>query len=84
MIFDEKLDTKIHFANPYAYWKRGINENIKGLIKQYSLSGKNFNKISNLTINFISDRVNDRFRKTLHGKPPNELFKGIRIYLLAA
>ncbi|WP_434525614.1 hypothetical protein [Photorhabdus asymbiotica] len=70
-IINEKLDTKIHFVNSYALWGRGINENINGLIKQYSLRGTEFNKISNRKINFFANKINNFPRKIRNIKPPN-------------
>jgi len=31
----ESLSAKIYFAHPYASWKRGLNKNNNGLIRQY-------------------------------------------------
>ncbi|OCQ52484.1 hypothetical protein Ppb6_02220 [Photorhabdus australis subsp. thailandensis] len=84
MMFDENLDTKIHFANPYAFWGGGVNEKINGLIKQYSLKGTAFNKISNRKINFFAKGINNLLRRARNGKPSNELFKEMKIYFLAA
>lgn len=58
-IIREKLDTKINFSNPYTSWKREINE----LIKQYSLRGPEFNKVSNRKINFFANGINNRLQK---------------------
>ncbi len=52
-MISKELDTKIYFANPYASCKRGINENINGLIRKYFSEGTNFNKVTNREINFV-------------------------------
>ncbi|CAQ85422.1 Transposase [Photorhabdus asymbiotica] len=70
-IINEKLDTKIHLANPYAFWGGRVNENINGLIKQHSLRGTDFNKIFNRKINFFVNGINNCPRKTRNIKPPN-------------
>jgi IS30 family transposase len=32
---EEVLEAQVYFSHPYALWKREINENINGLIRQY-------------------------------------------------
>ena len=78
------LDADIYFAHPYASWERGINENTNGLIRQYFPKGTDFNLVSDKEIQYVMDRLNNRPRKTRDCRSPNELFKGLRVDLLAA
>lgn len=78
------LGAKIYFAHPYASWERGINENTNGLIRQYFPKGTDFNTVSDGEIERVMDRLNNRPRKTRDCRSPNELFKGLRVDLLAA
>lgn len=78
------LDADIYFAHPYASWERGINENTNGLIRQYFPKGTDFNLVSDEAIHYVMDRLNNRPRKTRDCRSPNELFKGLRVDLLAA
>lgn len=78
------LDADIYFAHPYASWERGINENTNGLIRQYFPKGTDFNLVSDEAIHYVMDRLNNRPRKTRDYRSPNELFKGLRVDLLAA
>ena len=80
----QALDADIYFAHPYASWERGINENTNGLIRQYFPKGTDFNLVSDEAIQHVMDRLNNRPRKTRDCRSPNELFKGLRVDLLAA
>ena len=68
------LSAKIYFANPYASWERGLNENTNGLIRQYLPKSKPLNNITQRDLQIIMDRLNHRPRKTLGFKTPHELF----------
>jgi len=78
------LEADIYFAHPYASWERGINENTNGLIRQYFPKGSDFSEITNEDVQHVMDRLNNRPRKSRGGKSPNELFRGLRVDLLAA
>ncbi|WP_143706557.1 IS30 family transposase, partial [Xenorhabdus innexi] len=78
----KNLEAKIYFAHPYSPWERGINENTNGLIRDYFPKGTDFNKVSELEINLVANRLNKRPRKTRGYQTPNELFKGIPTRLL--
>ena len=68
------LQTKIYFAHPYASWERGLNENTNGLIRQYFPKKSDFNKITEEDVQFVAARLNNRPRKTLGYRTPNEVF----------
>jgi len=78
------LDAKIYFATPYCSWERGANENVNGLIRQYFPKGTDFNDVSHAEVAAVMARLNNRPRATRGFKPPNELFLGQRVDLLAA
>lgn len=71
---DEALETKGYFAHPYASWERGLSENTNGLIRQYLPKRMSFDEVSDGKIKWIMDRLNNRPRKTLNGRTPNEVF----------
>lgn len=70
----EQLKTDIYFAHPYHAWERGICENTNGLIRQYFPKGMDFQTIKEEHVQMAMNRLNNRPRKTLGYKTPNEVF----------
>lgn len=71
------LEGKVYFAHPYSSWERGTNENTNGLIRQYFPKDRNFTTITSEEIQQVQDKLNNRPRKVLNMKTPNELLFGI-------
>lgn len=68
------LQTRIYFAHPYASWERGLNENTNGLIRQYFPKKYDFAKITHEEVQLVAAKLNNRPRKTLGFRTPNEVF----------
>jgi len=83
-VIAEGLEADIYVVHPYASWERGINKNTNCLIRQYFPKCTDFNDVSNETIEFVMNRLNNRPRMTRGGRSPNELFMGQQVDLLAA
>jgi IS30 family transposase len=71
----QKTGMDVFFANPYSSWKRGTNENTNGLIRRFFPKGTDFNKISVEQLKQAETALNNRPRKVLGYKTPNELIK---------
>jgi transposase, IS30 family len=71
-----KLDADFYFAHPYSPWERGCNENMNGLIRQYFPKGMDFTSISESDEMFVMNRLNNRPRKRLGFRTPNDVFFG--------
>lgn len=69
-----KLQADFFFAHPYCSWERGLNENTNGLVRQYWPKGSDFSGINDADLEFVMDRLNNRPRKTLGFKNPNQIF----------
>jgi IS30 family transposase len=69
-----KLKARIYFAHPYASWERGLNENTNGLVRQYFPKKFEFNRITDKDLQQVEDLLNNRPRKTLGYRTPNEVF----------
>jgi IS30 family transposase len=70
----KELNTDVYFAHPYSSWERGTNENMNGLVRQYFPKKRSFVTITQKEIEFVMDRLNNRPRKCLGFKSPNEVF----------
>ncbi len=68
------LCANIYFAHPYSSWERATNENMNGLIRQYFPKKHNFATITETEIEFVMERLNNRPRKCLGFKTPNQIF----------
>jgi IS30 family transposase len=73
----EALDAKGYFAHPYHSWERGLNENTNGLIRQYLPKGMSFDSLTQADIQRIMIKLNNRPRKCLGYKTPNQVMFGI-------
>jgi len=70
------LEAVMYFAHPYASWERGTNENTNGLIRQYFPKDKDLCDITQEDIEWVERRLNNRPRKCIGFKTPNEVFFG--------
>jgi IS30 family transposase len=73
-IVAKKLKADFYFAHPYASWERGTNENTNGLIRQYFPKNRDFTTITQKEIDKAMNRLNNRPRKRLGYKTPNQVF----------
>ena len=73
----KELDACGYFAHPYHSWERGLNENTNGLIRQYFPKGKDLSDITEEEVLKVMDKLNNRPRKCLGFKTPNQVFFGI-------
>jgi IS30 family transposase len=69
----ENTGMDIYFAHPYSSWERGTNENTNGLIRRFLPKGTDFNKISLERLKQIENNLNNRPRKVLGFKTPNQI-----------
>jgi transposase, IS30 family len=77
----EGLQALVYFAHPYASWERGLNENTNGLIRQYFPKKYDFTKITSAELQDVAALLNNRPRKTLGYRTPNEVFFKQRVEL---
>ena len=73
----EALKAKGYFAHPYHSWERGLNENTNGLIRQYVPKGDSMDDLTQCEVDSIMDSLNNRPRKCLAFRTPNQVLFGI-------
>ncbi|OXU15713.1 Transposase, IS30 family [Sedimentisphaera salicampi] len=62
-----------YFADPYSSYQRGTNENTNGLLRQFFPKGTDFKKVSKAEIDKAVSLINNRPRKCLNYRTPNEM-----------
>ncbi len=62
----------VYFADPYAPWQRGSNENTNGLLREYLPKGTDLSQHTAAQLQAIEDELNDRPRKRLGYRTPRE------------
>ena len=70
--FTKKTGMPVYFAHPYSSWERGTNENTNGLIRRFFPKGTDFNKVSELELKKVQQKLNKRPRKVLGFRTPEE------------
>lgn len=68
------LHAEVFFAHAYSSWERATNENTNGLVRQYFPKKRSFVSIDQREIDFVMERLNNRPRKCLGFKTPNQVF----------
>lgn len=71
---EKALDVDVYFATPHHAWERGTNENANGLIRQYLPKGTNLSGVSQGYCEAVASKLNDRPRKRLGFRTPNEVY----------
>lgn len=68
------LGVAVFFADPYASWQRGANENLNGLYRQFLPRKTQISTIDQKYIKMIESKLNNRPRKRLGFLSPIEFF----------
>lgn len=73
-VIDRALSSTTYFADPFASWQRGSNENLNGLLRQYIPKKRPLSTVTESELKMIEHRLNHRPRKRLGFKTPHEVF----------
>lgn len=77
-----KAGVDVYFADPYASWQRGSNENANGLLRRYFPKGTNFNKVSAQALRRVVEKINLMPRKLHNWKSAYEVHYGVSVALI--
>lgn len=73
-LFTKNTKIQVYFAHPYSPWERPTNENSNGLLRDYFPKGTDLSLITKKRLKEVQNQLNERPRKVLNGKTPNEVF----------
>ena len=73
---------KIYFADPYASWQRGSNENANGLLRRYFPKGTDFSNVSAQQLRRVVEKINLMPNKLLKWKSAYEVHYGLSVALI--
>lgn len=68
------LKTDVYFATPHHAWERGTNENTNGLLRQYLPKGTDLSGLTQAQCHRLASLLNNRPRKRLGYRTPNEVY----------
>jgi len=71
---NEKLNCDSYFCAPYHSWEKGAVEQVNGLIRRYFPKGTDFNEVTSKQLKWVEDKLNNRPRKILGFKTPQEVY----------
>ena len=69
------LSLVVYCAHPYRSCERGLNENTNGLLRQFFPKKTDFQTVTHEQVAFAVDLINNRPRRTLKYRTPNEIFQ---------
>ena len=68
---------RVYFADPYCSSQRGANENVNMLLRGYLPKRHSIKNLSQTELDDIAEELNNRPRKRLGYKTPNEIYQSI-------
>ena len=72
-VIEQRTGLAIFFADPYAAWQRGTNENTNGLLRQYFPKGSDLTSLRSNHLDRVLKKLNHRPRKCLGYRSPHEV-----------
>lgn len=70
------LDARTFFADPYASYQRGTNENLNGILRRFFPKGESLAHVTETQLQDAVRLINNRPLKVLGWKTPHEAYYG--------
>lgn len=77
----KELGCIVYFADPYAPYQRGTNENFNGLLRQFFPKRTSFKDVTQEDVEYVAKLFNQRPRKCLGWQTPEEVFFNKTLHL---
>jgi IS30 family transposase len=74
-VIEAQTGARFYFATPYHAWERGTNENTNGLLRQYLPKRQSMAQLSQWDLKRIARALNQRPRKRLGYRTPEECYE---------
>ncbi|WP_271006145.1 IS30 family transposase [Listeria seeligeri] len=71
---EASLQTSVYFADPFASWQRGTNENTNGLLRDYFRKGMDLAEVTEEELQAAVNAINSRPRKVLGWRTAEECY----------
>jgi len=78
---ENALELAVFFSHPYSAWERAVNENTNGLLRQFLPKKTDLGVITPEQLDLVVDYLNNRPRKKLQYRTPNEVFQEAAVAL---
>lgn len=72
---ENRISTKVYYANPYHSWERGTNENTNGLLRYFFPKKSSFAALTQKELDQAVLLLNTRPRKRLNWRTPKQMLK---------
>lgn len=67
-------DTLIFFTHAYAAWEKGTNERHNRILREFLPKGMSLKPLTYKELQVYTETINNRFRKNLDYRCPNDLY----------
>ena len=72
----------VYFADPYASWQRGSNENTNGRLRRFIPRSTDLTKLSAQKLRRVIELMNNQPRKCLGWRTPHEVYNQVSVALI--
>ena len=69
------LGIKYYFCHPYHSWEKGTVENTIKIVRRYIPKGSSIKRLTNIQIQWVENKINNRPMKCLNYLTPNEIME---------